>query len=207
MSISNMLKNSELDVQNNGSEQIFSGQKNLNSFFTKYYNYLIFLVAILVIVSGFFLLIQPKYKEINDRKKMADQGQLGLSYSEKQVELNKFIKLKRAYNKIDPKDKERIKTILPSNAEVEKLIAEIESIVLSNGLILSSLSIQPTEGGSKGEAIPVGVSLTVIGADYTSFKSLLKAIENNLRLMDIKNVSYIEGKGGLNLNLTTYYFQ
>lgn len=207
MPISNMLKKFEPDNQNNDSDQIFSNQKNLNSFFTKYYNLLIFLIAILIIVSGFFLLIQPKYKEINDRKKISNQGQLEASYLEKQVELNKFIKLKRAYNKISQTDKERIKTILPPNVEVEKLIAEIESIVLSNGLILSSLSIQPAEGGLKGEATPVGVSLTVVGADYTSFKNLLKAIESNLRLMDIKNLSYTEGKGGLNLNLTTYYFQ
>ncbi|MFH1232414.1 MAG: type 4a pilus biogenesis protein PilO [Patescibacteria group bacterium] len=207
MPIFNMLKNSESIDQD---IQGVSDQQNLNVFLIKYYNQLVCLLALLIITAGYFLLIQPKYIEVSESKKVADQQQLEISYLEKQDELDQFIKLEKAYNKIDQKDKEKIEKILPSKVGVEELIAEIESIVLKNGLILTSLSIQ-SEGGASA-SLPEGVmsakiSLTVTGTDYLGLKSLLKTIENNVRLMDIQNVGYGGGKSGTNLSLIVYYFK
>lgn len=218
MSIIDKFKNTKLISRNN---------KAVNVFLIRYYNWLVVLIAILIIVVGYFLLIQPKYREINSSKEPDNQNQIEEQpYSKKQAELSKFIELERAYNKISKADKEKIEAILPSKPDVEKLMAEIESIVLKNGLILTSLSIQQTEekksnnitavisgdnSGSKSTDFSEGIglvriSLSVAGADYVSFKNLLKTIENNIRLMDIKNIKYNGDNSEISLDIIVYYF-
>ncbi|MFH1233180.1 MAG: hypothetical protein V1649_00825 [Patescibacteria group bacterium] len=235
MSITNKLKDIELinkdvdakpNVPQSKVEQVILLKQKLNVFLIRYYNWLVILTAILIIAFGYFLLIQPKYREINSSKKPDSQNQTKQPYLKKQAEMTKFIELEQAYNKISKIDKEKIDASLPVKPDVEGLIAEIESIVLKNGLILTSLSIQQTEEKksnsiaeivskgkpeSKSSDLPeevklVKISLSVAGADYISFKNLLKTIENNTRLMDVKNIKYNGDNSGVSLDLIVYYF-
>ncbi|MEK7203241.1 MAG: type 4a pilus biogenesis protein PilO [Patescibacteria group bacterium] len=227
MPIVNKPKDVKLNSQDDKVKQNFFSQQNLNVFFIKYYNWVVYLTAVLIVAVGYFLLIQPKYQEINNNQ-LAIQKQVEQPFSGNKNKLAEFIKTEKAYNEIKQIDKEKIQAILPDKADVEKLIVEIESIVLKNGLILTSLSTQSTEEKKIKSSAPINnsnkpesklisspesvasvkISLTVAGADYVGFKNLLKTIENNIRLMDIKNIKYnynVE-KSEVNLDLVVYYF-
>jgi len=205
--------------QDDKAKQVIFRSRNLNIFLIKYYNWLVCLTAILIITVGYFLLIQPKIRKIYNSQKIYSRVQEKDYSTKKQNRLAELAKTEQAYNEISKQDKEKIEKILPNKTDEEKLIAEIESIVLKNGLILTSMLIQPVEEkknksdnlenksiSSLEETKFVKIFLTIVGADYVGLKNLLKTIENNNRMMDVKSIKYDVEKGEINLDLIVYYF-
>jgi len=180
---------------------------------------------LVVLTAGYFLLIQPKYQEMRGENEMTSQ-ELQQAYAAKQTLLGNLNQLEQSYNQIKQADKDKINAMLPAKAEVERLISELEAIVLKNGLILASLSIEPQEKAKTSTKVeikdensgqklkiaemPEGVALVkismgIVGSDYNGLKNLLRTIENNLRLLDIDKLDYNNAENKASLDLTAYY--
>jgi len=200
-------------------------QQKINKFLIKYYHWLVALTMLVVLTAGYFLLIQPKYQEMRGENEMTSQ-ELQQAYAAKQTLLGNLNQLEQSYNQIKQADKDKINAMLPAKAEVERLISELEAIVLKNGLILASLSIEPQEKAKTSTKVeikdensgqklkiaemPEGVALVkismgIVGSDYNGLKNLLRTIENNLRLLDIDKLDYNNAENKASLDLTAYY--
>jgi len=191
-------------------------EKRVNKFLNDYFKWFIFFEVAVILIFGYFLLLKPKYDQIS-LVTDAISKQEQLDYSKKDLELKDLNSLIASYKTIDQRSKDRIYAIAPVKKNEEELFSEMNYIVTKNGLILrdiswakgSKLNNEGNDSGTdylaSGDLEQVTVNLNVVGANYESFKNFLSALENNLHLMDVENVSFDPGSGGITLVISTYY--
>lgn len=137
--------------------------------------------------------------------------------------------MKDSYEEIDKIDLDKIDSILPDVLGKDKLLSEMESLILKNGLLLTSLQIEEVkevkkaispEGETsanlpgaaaqekKNKLTNVGkikINVDLAGTNYDNFKKILKAIEDNLRLLDIAKIQFNPDANKTSLEIFAYY--
>lgn len=202
-------------------------KQQINNFFIDYFSYLALAVALIIFVAGLFLFIYPQYKTISKSERLV-KSNLEAKYKDKSDYLFKITNLKKLYQSISDTDRKKIQGMVPADSNITGLIPEIESIVLKNSAILHSIKIteedsqsQPKAKAESGERqvspagifsgqLPAGVKLVKIeinlaSVDYQVLKNIIKAFENNLRLLDIAEISYNVQDNKVVLIIYTYY--
>lgn len=174
---------------------------------------IIIFILILVFIGIVLLLDLPVYSKfafLNGEIKRQEQ-----LLKDKQEVIAKANQLKEDYDTYKDELK-KVSYALPSGKEIPNLIVQLEALVSENGLVLESLNFVEEAKKTKGEtelSMPyksLGVSLSTIGT-YESFESFLKALELNIRLMDIKLISFSSGKSEVegvftfSVDLIVYY--
>ena len=220
--------------------------KRINDFLLNYFNWVILIIVLTILVTGFSIIIEPKYELVIRDVEIVRRDKEG-EYLIQQAYFNKLNELKDAYQSIKPEDKRKIDIILPEQVEIEEFFSSMEALVLKNGLILASLNINSGELELKENKITnenenkedtsssssardqrkfykteeakaeindlsekigkIHITMSIIGTDYDGLKNLLQAIENNLRLMDMENISWSPDGNSTNLQLVTYYIK
>jgi len=209
--------------------------KRINDLLLNYFNWVILIIVLTILVVGFLIIIKPKYELVVRDVELVRRDKEG-EYLIQQSYLNKLNDLQYIYQSIKSEDKRKIDIILPEKVEVEKFFSRMETMVLKKGLILTSLQIDSEELGSrdnkvasksknkednkkasgddKAEAIDLSqevgkikITMNIIGTDYDGLKNLLHTIESNLRLMDIENISWSPDGNSTSLELVTYYMK
>lgn len=203
-------------------------KNKINIFLNNYFNGLVFVFFIILLIIGYFFIIRPKYAEIIAK---ADSATIEeeTEYQKQLTYLRQLSELKKEFGEIDKRDVEKISDILPYEKNHEIIFAQMEKIVTENGYILTNLSIDAgdtgknkgqrrsssteDEGGKTetsdqaGEVKKLSIRMSVKGMNYSGFKKLLSAIENNLRLMDINNLSFDPSGAGATFEITAYFLE
>lgn len=166
------------------------------------------LMSLMLVIASIFVyssMLIPKYNDIqNLRGKRSALD--GLLEEEKQA-VEAVKQLIRQYNSISDV-KAGLAITLPDEEETASMINQFRGIASSNGILMTALSIRPLSikpTGKEEIVRPLGtlrVNLGLIG-DYNSFKEYLKAIETNVRLMDVQSIQ-IQNAG---LNNGPYEYQ
>ncbi len=146
---------------------------------------------------------QTKLEQANDLSRKL--GILQQEYSANEEEMNK------------------IKTAVPMNEDTPALLVQLEALASQNGLILNSVNFLTPENQKKNnaQAIPSAAVKTTrvdlsLSGSYGSFKNFIKAVENNLRIMDINfiglgsqetSVSAGLGLTDFKVSMNVYYHQ
>lgn len=171
---------------------------------------IIILILILVFIGVVFLLVLPAYNRFTLlNREIKWQEQLLV---DKQAVIAKAEQLKQDYE-THKDDLKRVNYALPLGEEIPNLIVQLEALVLENGLVLENLNFLEKEAKTEEAPAPyksLEISLQAAGT-YESLESFLKALELNLRLMDIKSIDFsseqseTEGLFTFNINLIVYY--
>lgn len=215
-----------IKITENNNEQL---KQKANGFLIKYFNLLAIALAAIILIVGFFLLIKPKYNKIFQEIRLSNESSES-KYNAAFAHLAQLNKLKAEYEKISPEGIKKIEIMLPSEKFYEEQFVQLESIVLKNGLLLTSLQISPEEFPSGKESaaakarnnspeknkaaediLPeeitkIKIAMSVAGVDYLGLKNLLYALENNLQLIDITNLSFSPDQKGVTIEMFAYYF-
>ena len=109
-----------------------------------------------------------------------------------------------SYNAISNEDLKRLKKIIPFSPEKEILIAQFENLATSQNLNLKSVEIaEPAKNKNAEEQQnklktyeSVNVSLVLSGG-YKDFLNFIKALEENLRIIDFETINF--GAGDKNI--------
>ena len=179
---------------------------------------LLFLVAALIV---YFDMLAPAYADLQTAKgnEISEQNLLS---NEQQI-AQEFQGLLTTY-KGDGAQVQAVSVALPVGPDVANALAQIYGIAGSNNVSVQNLSISTNQGqtasGSSGQGgivKPAGTlsfSLSLTGS-YENFKNFLRALESNIRIFDVKQVSFQAantsgGKGvadlfTYNLSVDTYY--
>ncbi len=159
---------------------------------------IVLLVTIVVGCGVGMFLIKPMISEISTfRDDIASAKMMETTINAKKIIIDSQQKILKDANT------DKIKEIFPSSPGVPDLIVQVQNIAYQSGVSLQNISfIINDDSASKslltaktstlrGEAISglptVEISVSVIGI-YSSMKSFLDLIENNVRLMDVTNV-------------------
>lgn len=159
----------------------------------------------------FFFLIDPLYGDVKELRNNVSTYNSALSNS---TDLQKTRDdLLDSYKKIGEKDREKLNHLLPGTINNIELILEIEKIANIHGMPVGDIKFDSSVGikansteGASGTStagkitaesdptsyLPYGIfpiSFTVEGK-YNVFLSFLEDLENNLRIVDIKSISF-----------------
>ncbi|NCU28439.1 MAG: hypothetical protein EOM85_02095 [Candidatus Moranbacteria bacterium] len=159
----------------------------------------------------FFFLIDPLFGDVKELRTNVSTYNSALSNS---TDLQKTRDtLVEKYKQISSEDKDRLSHLLPSTINNIELILEIEKIANIHGMPISDIKFDSNVGVKTNSAdntgntsasgkisaesdpssyLPYGifpVAFTIEGK-YETFIEFLKDLENNLRIVDIKSVSF-----------------
>lgn len=185
------------------------------------------ILIIIVSVVLFFLITNPIYKDTQFLKTNVTTYNKALNNSTKlQKEKDSLLE---KYRNISTKDKKRLMSFLPDSVNNIKFVLEIEQIANLHGMPLKNIKFEKNnkQDGtdnkiSMGNMVisknnlnnkPYGVfsvQFTTEGK-YSSFLAFLQDLERNLRLMDIKSISFSVPDLGMNkpnsINPNIYSYQ
>ena len=153
-------------------------------------------------VAVFVIFVSPLYNGISDLKAQVASYDQALSNS-KALE-NERDKLTQKFNSITGENLERIKKLLPENVDNIRLILEIEKIASPFGMALRDVKYNPVKtaedtqtGGIQGSGPTLtqkeygvwDLEFSTVGT-YANFLNFIKALESNLRIVDISTVEF-----------------
>jgi len=198
-------------------------KNNLNLFLNDYFNLIVLLALILILFLSYFFLLAPKLKTTTTVMKESIESQKKL-YLEQERKLRDLQTVKRIYDEITPADLSKFNNILPDSYVKERLFGELEEIVTRQGFILGSISLT-SDQQDVAESVPmpimvsdsgeetlvnvgqISISLEVSAIDYSGLKQLLRILETNSRLFDIKSLSFSFDSESAQLEMVTYYYK
>jgi len=155
------------------------------------------LLAFLFVVAAFicfFDLVQPEYQNVESLRSQ----QLGeAAYLASQTTLVKQAQtVLNTYQ--NAQGTTNIDLAMPSGADVAGALAQIQGIATNNGITIGSIAVTAPEiqvkTGTASTTLmkPLGsftFSISATGS-YESFKNFLSEIETNIRIFDIKSISF-----------------
>jgi hypothetical protein len=154
----------------------------------------IFLIASLGIFFGY---IDPTYT--NAESLSSELGQYENALSNSKQLLSQRDKLISKLNTFNQSDVNRLQTLIPDSVDSVSLIIELNSIASQFGMRIRNFTqTAPSQGGALGVAVtPYGtLPLTfTTTASFETFVAFLKAIENDLRLIDVTNITFSSASG------------
>jgi len=190
-------------------------------------NLILPIILILSSLAVFFGYIDPNYKGSGTPSDVSDYSTYSvLSLKDELAKFQDIAKgstgivsrrnmLVAKENKISTADTARLEKLLPSNIDNIRLIIEIGNIAAGRGLIIKNVSI----GDIKNSSDSIGPGANSYGtlplkftvnASYSNFLKLLGDLENNLRIIDITDISFTSTDTGLydfNVGLNTYWLK
>lgn len=194
-------------------------EEKINQFLNEYYKYLLWIIVVIIIFIGYFLFISPQYKTLQDTG-LFEQREAETILSERQQNLSDLKQMRQAYDTLEIRTWRSLNNILPKESEIYLLFAEMETFARNNNLDLTSININAnaaiaspadTKADAKAANIPgsikaIDISVNIDGINsYENFKLFLDNIENNIRILDVKSMSYSPEKTQYTLSFTTYY--
>ncbi len=102
---------------------------------------------------------------------------------------------------------------LPAEADTPGLSVLLHAIAASAGVRITGIDASnpaPSEGaGAKVPAglLPVDVAVSVDGLAYAQVKLFLAAVDDSLRLMDVRSMNYSPGSNAASFDVRTYYLK
>ncbi len=197
-----------------------SNERNL--FLNRYFNLILSFLVILLFIFSYLLLLGPKY---NSAQLMIKENLINqqLLYNQQRKKLDTLKVIADIYSKIPASDLNKLNSVLPYEYKQEQLFGEFEEIAEKNGWILESVSLSYPDEIVEGRVVSsleneaffgslnqnigqVEVGIVLTGLDYLGVRKLLTALETNLRLLDVKELSF-SGDSQVEITLVTYYYR
>jgi len=189
-------------------------------------NFILPLILIASSFAVFFGYVDPNYKSgVNDsanyskadviflKTELAKYDDI-LNSSTKIVSQRDVLIAKK--NTITEADKAKLERLLPSNIDNIRLIIEISKIAEGRSLVAKNISVgdmTQTSGDTIGQTNTSYGTLSLkftVNSSYNNFLNFLHDLENNLRLLDITDISFNATESGFydfNVSLNTYWLK
>jgi hypothetical protein len=167
---------------------------------------IIFPIAFIIIsIVAFFIVIDPLYKEVKQLRADVATYNVALNNS---TELQKTRdSLLEVYKNVKKEDKDRLAHLIPSSVNNIGLILEIEKIANLHGMPIGNIKFETTSLENKNtttadnivvaesdpaDYLPYGVFPMEfeIEGKYETFLAFLKDLELNLRLVDLRAITF-----------------
>lgn len=159
------------------------------------------ILTILILALGLFIwqIFLPAYGEVSSLRQERDA---------RQAKLEETVKLKQKLGELDKKynalgnEAGRMAAVVPQKEDISGLLVQTEALSSQNGLILNSIAFSapvkkqeaaPSSADSES-SLSAGAKNTVMDINLSgtenAFRNFLKAVESNLRLMDVSSVNF-----------------
>ncbi len=208
---------------------IISDHSWKNKFFSiiiRYFDYFI-----LIFVFLFFTVMYNSYfKEYIIEIMSVHQERVNLEkrvYIEQSQYLNRLGEAKKNIDSFSGSDMNRIDEIVTNGEQRILLFYYLDNLIEDSGIKMTSVKFlsnerdvdidelsevlsvdmdKNRENHIKNSIKKLNIEMNVANVDYGKLKTLIRSIENNLRLIDIKSFNFSSfNEGGLKIYMTAYY--
>lgn len=162
------------------------------------------IILILTSIGIFFAFVNPTYLEVKQLKNDVAVYDTALTNA-RDLENVRDI-LKKNYDAITKEEKEKLEHFLPNTVDNIQLILQIQKIATAHNMNLKNIKFDTptvskadsagnkniTVSSSKTNSLPYGIFSLEFSTDarYEDFKGFLKDLEYNIRLVNIKSISF-----------------
>lgn len=165
---------------------------------------------LIITIVLFFVVVNPLYEDIQQLKTDVVSYDQALDNS---TDLQKTRdSLVDIYKKIKQEDKDKLEHLLPSTIDNIELILEIEKIANLHGMPISDMKFEiketnntsttknVIEANDPSSSLPYGIFPMQFSTEgsYSNFVDFLKDLEDNLRVIDVKAISFNVNNPSLN---------
>jgi hypothetical protein len=189
--------------------------------FANYFNWFVVLISVVVLTSGYWWLIKPKYEVVINDEAYKQQEK---EYQDKVSYLKQLNEVKSLYKKITPTEKQKIDAIISAGEDIESLkinlLKEITYFGKANKVTVENFVITPLDNSSdkfislvqkNNISVPpanlqiVTVSFSLKEIEYETLKKMLGRFEKSLRFIDITKLSYRPESKQAEIELFAYH--
>lgn len=189
--------------------------------FANYFNWFVMLICVIVLASGYWWLIKPKYEVVINDEAYKQQEKI---YQDKVAYLKQLNEVKAVYKNITPTEKQKIDAIISAGEDIEVLkiniLKEITYFAKANKVQIENFVITPLDNSSdkyislvnkkKLATPPAGLQIITVGfslkeIEYETLKKMLAKFEKSLRFIDITKLSYRPENKKVEIELFTYH--
>lgn len=154
------------------------------------------LLFIAVSITVFFVVIKPKYNELQNARDNVKKAHANLETAGELIKSRNELLAK--YQSIPKKDLDNLKVLLPDSVDNIRLIIQVNSFATKNGLTLLrnveyQVDQEKVNTNTAVNNMPYGefnISFQTSG-QYKNFLSFISDLEQNLRLVDITKVEFL----------------
>jgi hypothetical protein len=161
------------------------------------------IVLILLSVGLFYTFSNGQYKDVQEIQVVANEYRSVLRSASDVVQLRDNLML--SYNTFPIEEIDRLNKILPDHIDTVELALDLDTMASAHGISIKSVQTTINEGGSDGLIVlpenagiydKATISITFV-SNHENFMNLLADIERSLRIMDVKQVSFVANESGL----------
>lgn len=181
----------------------------LKLIFARFYKLITVLLVILIVGSGYFFVLEPKFRESGQGSKV----NLDLTKTEllkRQQYLEQLKALIENYNKISPAEINRIKMILPRDKDIPGLFVQFQELATKNNLLLAAINFNDAPATTETTGLKkISINVDLISSSeisYQAIKKFIASVETNLRLLDIDSIFFIPNSSNYSLTILAYYY-
>lgn len=163
------------------------------------------IILILASIGLFFAFVNPTYLEVKQLRNDVAVYDAALTNA-RDLENARDL-LKKNYDLITKEEKDRLDHFLPNTVDNIQLILQIQKIATAHNMNLKNIKFDApsllkadatsgakavTVSGNKANSLPYGVFNLEFSTDarYEDFKAFLKDLEYNIRLVNVKDISF-----------------
>lgn len=190
--------------------------------FANFFNWFVILICVIVLASGYWWLLKPKYDVVVNDQAYKQQEKI---YQDKIAYLKKLTAVKNVYNNITDEDKKKIDAIISAGEDFESLkidiLKEITYLGKLHNVSIESFELTPLDNsqdrfiniGSENKSLDsnnlqiIIVSFVMKDIEYATLKKILTRFEESLRFIDVTKLSYNPDSKQADIELFTYYLQ
>lgn len=164
------------------------------------------LLALLISGTVFFLVIEPWYNDVTQLR--SDVAAYSTALDNSAYLQKTQSTLLDQYKNVKPEDKDRLENFLPNTVDNIEFILQVEQLANLYSMPIKNIKFDtPKDTDPSGTTAPNSGSILVAGqttslpygtftlefetqGTYAQFNSFLKDLERNLRLVDVKSISF-----------------
>jgi len=162
-----------------------------------HYRRLLVLIFCLALVLEYFLAVHPLREMTRNNEALDMQFYKTLLAEERQM-LDKLEKLNKEADSLDQRSLSKLDDVMASGINIPQMLNEFYLIAQDSGYQLNNIAFAPEDG-------VYHITVSFSGGNYQLFKHLLTIIEQNIRIMDITNLSFSGAGESCNFTINTYY--
>jgi Tfp pilus assembly protein PilO len=165
----------------------------------------------------YYLLIRPLYNGVGNvwqpEHGIKTLMQMNAEYDEALAQASSLFgkadTLRKEYSEVSSEQKQKMNVMVPDSVDIVRLLSEVNSIGVEQGVPLINLSASEVGAAVEGKGT-VGISFAV-KTTYLQFKQLMEAFEKSMRLFSVQSVSFSSPEDGgatlYQVKLETYYLK
>jgi Tfp pilus assembly protein PilO len=163
-------------------------------------------VCALLLMLGYAFVFRGQIAELQRADRIA---QLNEERGGKEAYLKQLDALAKEYDGFAIEDVERARTMIPSEDDIPGILAMLEAASSNSDVLISAVNFAAadTTGIDVKNVGALSISISLQHGNYERFKLFLRALQDNLRLFDVRSASINPSAASYTLTLRAYVWK